>query len=222
MVNKEQMTMPDRQEKPSERAYNAIRTAILSGVLAPGEHLREERLTHLTQTSRTPIREALRQLVTDGLAAEHNRHRYVADFSDTEINVLFDIRARMEGYAAAMAARLISTEDLIALDALVSRMDAIDPRGGKPSVDMFDALNTQFHEKIVQSTGSVQLARMVKPAMNAPAMLIKQHLLHQAVGILASNAQHREIVKALRARSPEWAEAAMRAHILSTRPTPVK
>ncbi|WP_406871174.1 GntR family transcriptional regulator (plasmid) [Thioclava sp. 'Guangxiensis'] len=209
----------DRKVKPSERAYCRIRDAILSGDLPPGAHLREEPLAELTETSRTPVREALRRLVADGLAAERNRHRFVSEFSQTEMDVMYDIRARIEGYSAALAARNMGEEDLVLLERLVEQMDGIDPEGGQASVDGFRRKNAQFHNLIIRSTGSVQLGRMVRPALLTTESLVKQHIFKQPVAIRASNKQHRELVLAFRARSPDWAEAIMRAHVFSTMPS---
>jgi DNA-binding transcriptional MocR family regulator len=79
--------------KPAERAYLGIRHAILTGLLKGGDHLREETLAQMTGTSRTPVREALRRLVAEGLATADNRHRFVTDFSYDEVVIIFDGRA---------------------------------------------------------------------------------------------------------------------------------
>ena len=211
------MNAIDHDLKPAERAYRGIREAILSGVLAPGQHLREEPLSELTGTSRTPVREALRRLVSDGLAREDNRHRYVAEFTETEIAVMFDLRARVEGYAAGLAAACIDIEGLDRMAELIELMDGLD-QDDATAVDMFLQHNSRFHDVIIEATGSVQLDRMVRPVLMAPGPLVKQRVLQQSVRIQESNAQHKEIYRALEARNAEWADAAMRAHILSTRP----
>lgn len=204
--------------KAADRAYRAIRDAILSGRLEPGCHMREEHLAELTATSRTPVREALRRLVADGLARERNRHRFVTEFTAAEIDVMFDLRARIEGYAAGMAATRIDTAGLAQLERLIAAMDAIDIGDEAAATEAFLLHNQSFHELLIESVGSTQLERMMRPVLTAPVALVKQHVLHQRIGIRESNAQHREILRALRARAPDWAEAAMRTHVLSTRP----
>lgn len=210
--------MAENSTKAAERAYQDIRNAILTGILEPGCHLREETLTEMTGTSRTPVREALRRLVADGLAREENRHRFVTEFSALEIDIMFDLRARLEGYAAGRAATCIDQAGLDDLRRLVAEMDLIDTENEMVASETFLALNQAFHERLIASIGSTQLDRMMRPVLTAPGALVKRHVLHQSFGIRESNAQHKEILRALVARAPDWAEAAMRTHVLSTRP----
>lgn len=214
------MNALDQDVKPADRAYYGIRDAILRGELKPGHHLREEPLAEMTGTSRTPVREALRRLVSDGLAREANRHRFVSEFTETEVAVMFDLRARVEGYAAGMAATRIHATGLEKLRKLIDAMDEIDivAEGVEHATEAFLGNNTLFHDIIIEATGSAQLDRMIRPVLMAPVSLVKQHVLHQQVRIRESNNQHKEILRALEAGNPDWAEAAMRTHVLSTRP----
>jgi len=92
--------------RPPDRVYEAIRSQILSGTLSPGSHLGEEQLALLTNSSRTPVREALRRLVSEGLVITgQNRRSYVAEFDPKEADAVFEIRARLEAYSASMAAK---------------------------------------------------------------------------------------------------------------------
>lgn len=205
-------------EKPALRAYLGIRAAILSGDLPPGTHLREEALAESTGTSRTPVREALRRLVTEGLATGESRHRHVADFSVDEIMVMFDLRARFESYAARLATTRITEAELAEMDRLIDQMDHIDQGSQDEDTAIFLDLNGQFHQILIDATRSAQIKGMVRPVMSAPVALLKQFVMHQPIGIAASNMQHREILRALRARNADWAEAATKAHVISTRP----
>ncbi|MCD1618873.1 GntR family transcriptional regulator [Salipiger marinus] len=204
--------------RPAVRAYLVIRDAILSGELASGTHLREETLASMTGTSRTPVRDALGRLVAEGLAVEENRSRYVADFSPSEIMVMFDLRARLEGYAARLAASRITAPELDELARLIEEIDALDMAGGRDATDEFLVLNDAFHNCILQATRSTQLRMMIRPVMSAPVALLKRHIMAQSIGIRASNDQHREIHRALASGNPDWAEAAVKAHVISTKP----
>lgn len=212
----------DRSEtqRPVDRAYEGIRHAILTGVLKPGEHLREEPLSAMTGTSRTPVREALRRLVAEGLATAENRHRFVTDFSYEEVVIVFDIRAKLESHAAGVAAQKITDEEIRALERLVLAIDEIDPAGGGEAANRFITLNAHFHRIIVDATRSRQLKHLTAQAVALPLVLIKQFVWDQSINITRSNAQHRDIVMALAQRNSEWAATAMAAHILSTKPRP--
>lgn len=209
------METPD---KPAERAYSGIRDAILSGKLSPGDHLREEPLAEMTSTSRTPVREALRRLVADGLAREENRHRYVTEFTDAEITLMFDLRARIEGFAASLCAIRIDQAGLQHLDGLIAQMDQIEASHTGAGIATFLECNTRFHNAILEQTGSDYLERMAHPMLMTPAALVHQHMNRNKISPSVSNAQHKEIYRALAAHHPEWADAAMRAHVLSSRP----
>ena len=201
--------------RPVDRAYDGIRNAILTGVLKPGDHLREEQLAAMTGTSRTPVREALRRLV-----AEENRHRFVTDFSYEEVVIVFEIRAKLESYAAGVAAQKITSGDLDRLEELIHDIDRIDPAGGGPSATRFIELNADFHRIIVEATRSRQIKALSAQAVALPLVLIKQFVWDQRIDIVRSNHQHRDILAALRQRNSEWAATAMSGHILSTKPRP--
>ena len=110
-------------ERPADRAYEGIRRAILSGLLPGGTHLREEALAQMTGTSRTPVREALRRIVGEGLAHDEGRSSFVAQFPFEEVAIIFDIRARLEGYAAFVAAERITDAELQGLAQIIEGRD---------------------------------------------------------------------------------------------------
>lgn len=209
-----------KSPRPANRAYDGIREAILTRVLKPGEHLREEQLAAMTGTSRTPVREALRRLVGDGLATVENRHRFVTDFSYEEVVIVFELRAKVESYAAGVAAAKITAKELGTLERVIDDIDRIDIVDGADAAHRFITLNSEFHSTIVDATRSRQLKLLTAQAVSLPLVLIKQFVWDQSINIRRSNAQHRDIHAALAQRNSEWAATAMGAHILSTKPRP--
>lgn len=205
-------------QRPAEKAYLGIRQAILDGRLKPGDHLPEEMLASMTGTSRTPVRDALRRLVSEGLATVNNRHRFVTDFSPEEVSIIFDIRAQHESYAASIAAQKITDDELAKLQYLIDGMAEIESDQSGDVVGRFLALNTEFHGVIVDAARSAQLKRLTAPAAALPLILVKQFVMDQRVNVVRSNWQHRDILAALSARNSEWAAASLSGHILSTKP----
>lgn len=208
-------------ERPAERAYQGIRRAILRGALTSGSHLGEEALAAMTGTSRTPVREALRRLVNEGLARAESRHRYVANFSFEEVTIIFDVRARLESYGARVAAGTILPGELDDLERIIGAIDELDADAeiAPPArINRYVQLNTRFHANIIKATKSIQMQSLSAQAVSLPLELIKQFVWDQQVNIPRSNDQHRDILAALKAHDPEWAESAMAGHILSTRP----
>ena len=202
--------------KPADRAYHVIREAILSGELAPGSHLAESQLAAMCNSSRTPVREALQRLTAEGLALSEGRSRFVANFTYHEVSIVFDLRARIEAYVAQIAARLITPRELDMMEQLVEEMDRLD-RG---EFEAFHNLNGEFHDAILRAARSEQLRSVTRQVFALPLTVIKQSFCNQPIDIVHSNAQHKDILGALRARDEGWASSAMLVHLLSTKPAP--
>jgi DNA-binding GntR family transcriptional regulator len=206
------------RERPADKAYLGIRRAILTGVLKSGDHLREEPLAQMTGTSRTPVRDALGRLVAEGLAVQMNRHRFVADFSFEEITVVFGLRARIEGYAASLAAQRITLPEIETLTDIIHQIDQLAGLDPEVAAEGFLKLNAEFHSVVVRATRSSQLQALIAQTVAVPLTTIKKFVWDQKLNIVRSNAQHRDILEALSQRDSDWAEASMTGHILSTRP----
>lgn len=204
--------------KPAERAYQGIRDAILTGRLRQGELLAEEPLAAMTGTSRTPVREALRRLAVEGLAATVDRHHFVAELTFDEVALMFELRAEMEGFAAAIAAERIAPAEIDRLHRIVAAIDTLPPVAPRAEPGDFLRLNAEFHATVLDAGRSTQLRRLVAPVTALPLALMKRVMLDQPLDIARSNAEHRAIVAALAARDPAAARAAMAGHILATKP----
>ena len=209
----------DDESRPADRAYEGIKRRILGGTLRPGHHLGEEQLAIMTGTSRTPVREALRRLAGEGFVViGANRRSYVAEFDPVEADSVFEIRVRLESYAAKLAARLIKPDGITRLEALSDAIEALDANVSHGSLIRFFELNTSFHHVIVEASGSRQLAIALAPAIAIPLPLLKHYVWEVPVNIARSNLQHREIIEALKQGNGRWAGDCMAAHINSTRP----
>ena len=89
----------------TDRVYRALRRRIIEGAEPPGARLTEQRLAATFDCSRTPVREAVRRLESEGLVVvEPNRGAQVRPLSEEEISDLYEVRARLEAYAAELAA----------------------------------------------------------------------------------------------------------------------
>jgi DNA-binding GntR family transcriptional regulator len=204
--------------RPADRAYAWMRERILSGAFAPRAHLKEEELAARIGTSRTPVRDALRRLAGEGLVAmERDRGTYVAEFSREEIEEIFVLRAGLEAYAAALAARRISPAQLARLERLAGEMEAQARR--EERYTRFAALNNDFHLTVLEAARSPRLASLLRPLVNIPIVLLKHYNWQPGrVDIARSNRDHRELIEALRARDPARARARMHTHVVSRRP----
>ncbi len=198
-------------------AYRYIRRAIVVGDLHSGESIQETRLAELTGVSRTPVREALGRLHSEGLVVlERYRKSYVAHFTEQDLVERFRLRAMLEGHAAGRAATRITPEGLAELDRIEEAMEAafaVD--GWHRHLEAFDRLNNEFHVVIARAAASPRLVGILASALELPASIFPEYSEPRDERTLRTHRQHREIIAALRMRNVRWAEAAMAAHLLS-------
>ena len=198
----------------SATATEAIRGAILAGRLTPGSRLKEEQLAAELGISRTPIREALLVLQTDGLVeASPNRGATVRSYAPADLDELYQLRGLLEGHAARIAADRISPEALGELFESCERFDAVR-EVGDPSA--LAAENQLFHETILEATGSERLISMVKKVIEVP-LVYRSFLWYSDEQRLISAHYHRQIAAALFVRDAERAESIMKAHVHEAR-----
>lgn len=131
----------------SADAYHRIRRWIVEGRLRPGERLVEQRLAEDLQLSRTPVREALRMLQSEGLVAfEPNRGARVRELTRSHISDLYELRARLESMAAELASRRATPEERKALTAAQRAFAAAAEAAGDGDLD---AIREVFHQNDV-------------------------------------------------------------------------
>ena len=202
-----------------EKAYDYILTEILSGRTGAGTHLRETELADKLDVSRTPIREALRRLETEGLVTVgRNSGATVAAFTGDEVEEIAWLRATLEGHAASRAATRITPEQLAELEHLA---DALDQMQDQDPVDIvaFADLNTRFHLTIARAADSMRLYASIRSVIRLPIVLLQRPEWQRRLSRAAGYAHHRAIIDALKAGNAGWAEAQMRTHILGSLPT---
>lgn len=198
-----------------DRAYQVIREAILTGALPPAQRLKEAELVARCGVSRTPVREALRRLAADDFVTlARNRSAQVKAWSDNDLEELFDLRAILEGHAAARAATRVTDAELDRMQASIDEMDAL--LASAPSrprqTEAFLRLNWALHEAVWAAAASLRL-RTALVRLIDQAVVARTARSYSAERLGRSQRHHRELVEALRARDPAWADAVMRGHI---------
>ncbi len=208
--------------RASSLAYDTARQLILDGSFQPGERLLEEELAQRLGVSRTSVRDGLRRLAGEGLVrTEANRGTFVIEFTNAEIDEIFQLRAVLEGQATALAALHGGPEHW---DALAEAAAEIDRQLAQPADSdaerymQFQQSNMRFHEVILRASGSRRLQTLTRSLIELPLVTIKQHSWPGEVRIRRSNEQHWELIEALRARDPVLGRLRVQAHILSARP----
>ncbi len=191
-----------------------LRGLIFNHVLAPGSWIDEQALAGQYGISRTPLREALKVLATEGLVVlKPRRGCYVAEPDERDLDEIFTILAELEGRAAADATRAADADDLVRLEDLHAQLEAATAAG---DIDGFFDANQRFHLAVQEIGGNRRLAQMIDD-MRKVLKLTRHNSLLRDGRPQESLAEHRRIMAAIRARAPEAADQAMHAHLLAGR-----
>ena len=210
--------MPLKQlEKPrttlSRQVLESVRDAILRGELAPGDAINEAEIARQLGVSRGPLREALNRLEGSQLLERWPEQGLrVVRLSRADLISLFEIRAALEGLACRRAAALISDEEIRELERIVADQSrrARSPRSRSDTYSTDD----DFHLIIVRASRSERLIKMLTEDLYLQIRLYRYQSERRSFErAMTAYDEHREIVEALRTRSPDLAAQAMSRHI---------
>lgn len=171
--------------------------------------------------SRTPVREAVRRLESEGLVVvERNRGAHVRPLSEAEISDLYEVRARLEAYGAELAAERATAEDHDALrdagDAFTTAVAGAARRREIEVVRALDGANARFHGALHRASRHARIRQLVAGAVDAP--LVFQALRRFDADELARSALfHRLIAEAVEAGEGARAGRLMTEHVLQGR-----
>lgn len=199
--------------RTTEAVSDALREAILDGVLPPSTWLREDELAATFRVSRTPVREALRRLADEGLAVKTAHHgTVVAPLSMDDVLALYVIREDLEGLAARLAAARCPPGLVARLRAVHADMEASSAVEDAASLVQ---QNLVFHRLIREAAGNSYLERFLTQVEHAvrrvPSSFTRPG---RPAGVVA---EHESVILAIEARDPDAAERAARAHMHSAR-----
>jgi DNA-binding GntR family transcriptional regulator len=200
--------MSDDSELPQgQSAYRRLLEDIRAGTLLPGMRLRETDLADRLGISRTPVREAIRQLEADGLVIHLPRQgATIRSLDHAEVVELYEMRAVLEGTAARLAARAASDIELAELAALNAELAAT------PAGPQAREVNRQFHRSLLDAARNRFLLKSMS-ALQKTLLILGPTTLADPDRAMAAVAEHAAVLAALEARDGAGAEAAMRAHV---------
>ena len=190
-----------------ERILETIRDAITSGKLKPGEKVAEPELAERMGISRTPIREAFRQLESEGyLTVIPRKGAVVISFSERDIEEFYAIKSILEGYAARLACLKLSNREIDRLTAINDKLRQLADEG---DVKQFFRIHNDFHELFIRAADNGKLRELISD------LLRKFHRLRIASLSLpgrmhVSVQEHDKIIEAFRAREADLAEQLVR------------
>ena len=210
MVN---ITKIEGYELLSKKVYRILKSGIIDGTLKSGTKLLEVKIAEQMGISRTPIREALRELAAKGFVKMvPNQGIIVSSDSIEDIREVIQIRGVLEGLAARLAATLMTKEQLDQLEILLRKME-IFARKNNP-MDFGD-VDAEFHNIIVNSSGNHRLMQMRKN-ITEQAHRYRIKSLHVFGRLTRSTEEHQKMYDALKKKDSEKADKACQEHIENT------
>jgi DNA-binding GntR family transcriptional regulator len=191
-----------------------LRQRIYAHELKPGTWVDEQALADHYGISRTPLREALKVLASEGLVTlKPRRGCYVTEISERDLDEIFTIMGLLEGQCARSAAEKASKADLEALQAIHTSLEAA---ARDDDINGFFEANQAFHRALQDIAGSHWLQHVIED-LRKVIKLSRHHSLFSEGRLDQSLIEHRAILAALLTRDPDNSELRMREHIGSGR-----
>ena len=201
----------------SELAYQKLRQAIEAGELKPGHRVMEVEVAEWLDVSRTPVREALRRLESEGmLALEPRNGLVVASISRQAMLELYVMREVLEGTAARLCARSASDIEIMELQELVKREERL-----QENLEGLARHNRLFHEAVHRGAHNRYLEKSLSAVNDSMWLLGKSQMLLPERA-KAAFAEHAELFAALYKRDAQAAEEIARRHVQSARKERIK
>ncbi|MCZ4354824.1 GntR family transcriptional regulator [Roseovarius aestuarii] len=198
----------------SLRVYEQVRNQISVGAHKVGDRLTEGALAEQFGVSRTPVREALQRLASEGFVEVlPHAGALVKGWSQGDVREVFDIRAHLESMAAGLAARRATAEDVAVLQSYCDTMKQLSQMPTR-DVPKISEQNRAFHAEILRIAGNRRMADIALNLMDL-GFLVRSFTKFDQGNILRSSSDHQNLVEAIRHGDERWAEAIMRSHILA-------
>lgn len=192
------------------RVYNIVRENILDGIYKAGENLIEMRLAEDLKVSRTPVREAIRQLELEGLVETiPNKGAIVKGINKKDMEDIYKIRLVLEGLAVKWAIEEISDEKIKELQEVYELMEFYTNKG---DIENIEKLNTKFHQIIYEASKSNVLLHILKD-FQVYAKLARYDSLKCSGRMEESLKEHGEILDAIKKKDYKLAEKYLINHV---------
>lgn len=193
--------------QPPRDAYDLLIESIDHGLFRPGDRLVESELAERFGVSRTPIREALQRLQTQGVVARDGRSLVVSSLDHDQLGELYVVRAELEGLAARLAAQHAAPEEVRVLWELIRKDRELVARP-----DLLARTNKRFHRQLHLASHNRYLIQQLDMVHRSMALVANTSLSVAGRGPQSID-EHEAIVHAIGARDGEAADAAIREHI---------
>jgi DNA-binding GntR family transcriptional regulator len=199
---------PPRHQTKKDYVIEVLRAAILSGELEPGARVLQDELAERLEVSSTPVREALRQLVTEGILS-YSPHKgvQVAEVKLNDVQGIYLIRGAVEALATRLAVPRLTRADVEQLQTIQANLESLVAEG---ELRALRKLNQEFHMLIYTAAGIPQLNQIIRNLWTQ----FPWDTLHVIPGRAAMSAlEHRQIILDIEHGDADAASQHMQAHI---------
>lgn len=193
----------DSYQPLREVVCETLRTAIVNGILKPGERLMEIQLAEELGVSRTPVREAIRKLELEGFVVMiPRRGTYVADLSIKDINEVYEVRTSLDVLAAGLAAERITEDELEQMERLLVQIGEYIDNNDMDKIVEADSL---FHDILYRASRNDRLVGIIN---NLREQLTRFRSMSMSYPGRLKNTleEHSRLVEAIAQRDPELAQ----------------
>lgn len=194
------------------RVFCKLREDILSGKYREHEELREVAIGEELGVSRTPVREAFRQLELEGLIRiVPNKGAYVTGITVKDVRDIYMIRSLLEGLCAKWATEHISREQM---EEMEENIFLSEFHASKGHTEQMAELDNRFHEIMYEACNSKMLEHALKD-YHQYVLRVRKKTLSTQTRSTASNAEHRKIMEAIKSGDGELAEQLANRHMIN-------
>ncbi len=196
-----------------DHAYRELHDAIMEGRLAPGERLVEVELSLSLGISRGPLREAMRQLESEGLIVRRSHQgTHVVSPTGRDILELYGVRAALESFAATQGIQNLRGSGI---ERMRDELSVLAATAEEQDWDRVAVLDAAWHRHIVEASHNVHLERLWATA-NGPLRLLYGELAARVYDPAQVLSRHLELLDILDSGTSEEIEAAVRSHYIAT------
>lgn len=202
----------DSTDKSSlrERVFQTIRQSILEGKYKPGDTLRESAIANELKVSRTPVREAIRQLQLEGLVRSiPNKETVVCGITEEDVHDIFLVRDKLEGVAGRLAAERITQEELEKMEEIIELTEFYASKG---DLSRLESLDHTFHDAIYNATKS-KIIKHVLSDFHTYIQQVRKKSMATPGRVNYLIEEHRAIYEAIKNRDGDKAEELINAHL---------
>ena len=195
------------------RVFQSIREDILSGRYEQNTELKEAAIGAELGVSRTPVREALRQLELEGLVTIiPNRGAYVNMITAKDVQDIYVIRSMLEGLCARWATQSITAEQL---ESMEETLCLSEYHTSKKNYEKLYELDSLFHEQLYEAGGS-RILNHILSDFHDYVKMVRKATISTSSRSVTSTEEHRAIFEAIKEKDPDKAEALAKEHVKHT------